>query len=73
VRTGAVVWQKRFPLANALWADGRLLISDENGGLSLASVSAEGLDVHAKVDLLEHGHGPRRPWSGRACTSVIER
>jgi outer membrane protein assembly factor BamB len=52
VRTGRVAWQTRFPRANVLWADGRFLILDEDGRLSLASVSPEGLKVHSQVALL---------------------
>jgi hypothetical protein len=35
-------------------AEGRLIILDEDGNLALASLSPEGLQVHAKVALLSN-------------------
>ncbi len=47
------MWRHRsFPRASALFADGRFIILDEDGHLLLATVTAEGLTVTSKVDLL---------------------
>jgi len=53
VKTGKVAWQERSPKCSALWADGKLIMLDQEGTLSLASVSAEGLKVHSKAKLLK--------------------
>jgi outer membrane protein assembly factor BamB len=53
MRTGKMAWQKRSPKANVLWTEGALLILDENGQLSLATVSPEGMTVQAKARLLK--------------------
>jgi len=45
-KTGKILWQQRgFQRANTLYADGKLIILDEDGNLSLATVSAQGLKV----------------------------
>jgi outer membrane protein assembly factor BamB len=50
--TGKVVWQVRLPKANILWADGKVLLLDETGQLTLASVSPEGLTFHSRAAIL---------------------
>jgi hypothetical protein len=53
VKTGSVLWQDpRFSHANALYADGKLIILDEDGRLALATPTARGLNVHAQVEIL---------------------
>lgn len=53
VQTGKVLWQdRRFSHASFLYADGKFIILDEDGTLGLATPQATGLDVHAKVTLL---------------------
>jgi hypothetical protein len=53
VRTGEVAWQQRnFARANFVHADGKLIVLDEDGTLALASVSPNGLEVHAKASVL---------------------
>ena len=53
VRTGKVLWQdRRFSHASFLYADGKLIILDEDGKLGLATPSPAGLNVHAQVQLL---------------------
>lgn len=53
VRTGKVLWQdRRFSHASFLYADGKFIILDEDGTLGIATPRAAGLDVHAKVALL---------------------
>src|SRR6201988_9635 len=53
VKTGNVVWRHRsFPRASCLFADGRLIILDEDGQLLLATATAEGLTVTSTVEVL---------------------
>jgi len=53
--TGDVVWQDRsFPKANFVYADGNLVLLDEDGQLALANVSPQGMKVLAKAAVLEH-------------------
>jgi outer membrane protein assembly factor BamB len=55
VKTGEVVFQDRsFPKANFLYADGKLIILDEDGNLALATVSPSGLKVISKTSLMKH-------------------
>jgi hypothetical protein len=55
VGTGAVAWQDRaFARAQLLYADGKLIILDEDGTLALATVSPQGMKVLARAQLLEH-------------------
>lgn len=52
-RTGAVLWSVRgFARANFLYADGKLIILDENGDLALATASREALTIHARAPVL---------------------
>jgi outer membrane protein assembly factor BamB len=52
-RTGNVLWQDRtFAKATFLYADGKLILVDEDGNLALATVSREGLKVLAKAPVL---------------------
>jgi len=54
-KTGQVLWRDRtLPRASALWAEGRLLILDEDGQLTLATPAAEGLTVQARAKLFDH-------------------
>ena len=54
-RTGAIAWQDRaFARAQLLYADGKLIILDEDGTLAIANVSAQGLKVLARASILEH-------------------
>lgn len=53
VRTGEVAWQDRqFARATLLYADGKVIILDEDGVLALATVSGEGLRVLARAEIL---------------------
>ncbi|MBZ5603352.1 MAG: PQQ-binding-like beta-propeller repeat protein [Acidobacteriia bacterium] len=55
VKTGDVKWQERvFPKANFIYAGGRFIVVDEDGGISLASFSPEGAKVISRASLLEH-------------------
>jgi outer membrane protein assembly factor BamB len=53
VKTGKIAWRDRsFTRASFVFADGRFIILDEDGHLSLASLTPEGLKVHSRVELL---------------------
>lgn len=53
VKTGKVVWQERaLSKATFLLADGKLIVLEEDGALSLATVSPQGLKVLSRVQLL---------------------
>jgi len=55
VKTGEIAFQDRsFPKSNFLYADGKLIILDEDGNLALATVSATGLKVISKVGLMKN-------------------
>jgi outer membrane protein assembly factor BamB len=55
IRNGTIAWQDRsFSRAQLLHADGKLVILDEDGNLGLATVSPTGLQVLAKVSILDH-------------------
>jgi outer membrane protein assembly factor BamB len=55
VKTGEVVWQDRaFPKANFVYADGKLILLDEDGQLALVRVSPQGMNVLAKAAVLEN-------------------
>jgi outer membrane protein assembly factor BamB len=51
--TGAVAWQDRgFARATLLWADGKVILLDEDGVLGLATPGPTGLQVHGKASVL---------------------
>jgi outer membrane protein assembly factor BamB len=55
VASGKIAWQDRtFSRAQLLYADGKLVILDEDGNLGLATVTPEGLQVLAKAPVLEN-------------------
>jgi outer membrane protein assembly factor BamB len=55
IKTGEVVWQDRaFPKANFVYADGKLILLDEDGQLALTSLSPQRLKVLAKAAVLEN-------------------
>ncbi len=55
VRTGEIKWQERaFPKASFVYADGKFFVVDEDGGISLATLSPAGAKVISKFSLLEH-------------------
>ena len=52
--TGKRVWVKRgFPTASCIHADGKLIILDEHGKLSLATATPDGLTVHSQCQITE--------------------
>jgi outer membrane protein assembly factor BamB len=55
VKTGEVAFQDRsFPKSNFLYADGKLIILDEDGNLALATVAPTGLKVISKVSVMKN-------------------
>jgi outer membrane protein assembly factor BamB len=55
VKTGKVAWQDRsFPKANFIYADGKFIVLDEDGTLSLANFSPQGAKVLSRVSLLQN-------------------
>ncbi len=53
MKTGAIAWQDRsFSRAQLLYADGKLVVLDEDGTLGLATVSPRGLTVLARANVL---------------------
>jgi hypothetical protein len=55
VGSGKIAWQDRsFSRAQLLYADGKLVILDEDGNLGLATVTPEGLQVLAKAPVLDN-------------------
>jgi len=54
VNTGEIGWRKRgLAKATTLYADGKLIILDEEGNLAIAKATPDDLDIMAKVPLLE--------------------
>jgi len=53
VKTGKTLWQDRsFPKVNFIYAEGKFIMLDEDGNLTLASATPEGLKVLSKAELL---------------------
>jgi outer membrane protein assembly factor BamB len=53
MKTGKIAWQDRsFSRAQLLYADGKLIILDEDGALGLATVSPQGLKVLSRASAL---------------------
>jgi outer membrane protein assembly factor BamB len=54
LKTGKIAWQDRsFARAQLVYADGKLIILDEDGNLGLATVSPQGLKVLSRAQVLE--------------------
>lgn len=54
MRTGERVWAKRgYPMAGCVLGDGKLIILDQNGKLTLATGTPEGLTVHSQCQVTE--------------------
>jgi outer membrane protein assembly factor BamB len=55
LKSGNVAWQDRsFARAQLLYADGKVIVLDEDGTLGLATLSPQGLKVLAKASVLKH-------------------
>lgn len=64
-RTGEPVWRVRgFNLSHALAVDGRLLLLDDEGLLTLATPGPEGLNVDAQVSVLRAPSRTPPTWAG---------
>jgi outer membrane protein assembly factor BamB len=56
-KTGEIAWRDRtFAKANLLYADGKVILLDEDGVLALARVSPKGLEVLGKTSLTQTRH-----------------
>ena len=54
IKTGEVAWQERgFGRSSLLYADGKVILLDEDGTLALARVSPKGLQVLSKTPLFD--------------------
>jgi outer membrane protein assembly factor BamB len=54
-KTGRLAWQDRsFSRAQLLYADGKLILLDEDGRLGLATVGPDGMKVLARASVLEN-------------------
>ncbi len=54
VRTGAIAWQQRgFGRAHLLYADGKLVVLDEDGTLALATATPQRFDVLARAAVMK--------------------
>jgi len=55
IKSGKPLWQDRsFSRAQLLYADGKLIILDEDGALGLAAISPQGMKVLARASVLEN-------------------
>ena len=53
IRTGEELWRERsFGRSHMLYADGKLVIVDEDGDIAVATVTARGLEVYARAHVL---------------------
>lgn len=53
VKTGKIAWRDRsFSRSTFLYADGKLILLDEDGTLGLATISPEGIKVLARADVM---------------------
>ncbi len=54
VKTGEIPWRKRgIGKANSVYADGRVIVLDEDGKLYLTTATPEDFVVHSEVELLD--------------------
>jgi len=54
VKTGDVIWQDRsFSKANLLYADGKMIVLDEDGTLALTTVDDKGMKILSQVELMD--------------------
>jgi outer membrane protein assembly factor BamB len=55
VKTGKIAWRERgLARASFISAEGRFIILDEDGNLTLATPTPEGLKIHSKFELLKN-------------------
>jgi hypothetical protein len=54
IRTGQIAWQERgFAKAQLLWADGKLIVTDQDGTLALVEASPAAYRVLAQAPVLQ--------------------
>ncbi len=54
VKTGEIPWRKRgIGKANSVYADGRVIVLDEDGKLYLTTASPEDLTIHSEAEILD--------------------
>ena len=54
MRNGKIAWRERgFTKANCVYADGKVIILDEDGQLGLATVTPKGMTVHSRCTVAE--------------------
>jgi len=74
LKTGKILWQDRsFARSQLLYADGKLIILDEDGTLGLAGVSPQGLKVFSRAPVLENRAWTPPTLAGRRFTSETEK
>jgi hypothetical protein len=55
LKTGQIKWRVRgFAKAQLIYADGKIILADEDGTLALCKVSPEKFEVLSKVSVLEN-------------------
>jgi outer membrane protein assembly factor BamB len=55
LKTGKIAWRQRgFTKAQLLWADGKIILADEDGTLALCRATPQKFEVLSKVSLLEN-------------------
>jgi hypothetical protein len=55
MKTGRIVWQDRsFSRAQLLYADGKVILLDEDGNLGLVTVAPDGVKVLARSSVLQN-------------------
>ncbi len=54
IKTGELAWRERgYAKATSVYADGKMIILEDNGQLRLATISPEALTIQSKVKLLD--------------------
>ena len=55
LKTGKIAWRQRgFAKAQLLWADGKIILADEDGTLALCRATPQKFEVLSKVSLLQN-------------------
>jgi hypothetical protein len=57
IKTGESAWQVRgFARASLLYADGKMIVMNEDGDLALARLGPTGAEILSRAKDLRHGH-----------------
>jgi hypothetical protein len=55
LKTGKIAWRQRgFMKAQLLWADGKIILADEDGTLALCRATPQKFEVLSQVSLLQN-------------------